>query len=146
MIYARLNPQISDGDRRLLLNAIDQNDASVLESFANQSRIVHVHQLNHLQHRTLYCVWCEDRVHASKGNCPPGYTSAGHWYFRHAVNKECHGEPSAIVPEAINPENHGCYLAMGHETLPGHSRRNCFCITSGSTYCHLALAAEPPCI
>ena len=146
MIYARLSAQISEDDRRQLLNAINQNDASVLESFTDQSRIVHVYKLQDLHDPTLYCLWCHDRVFPTRQNGPRRRKLTKDWYFKHASNNECIGNASVIISNAINPALHGCYAAMGCEKLPGRNRRNCRCITLGTSYCHLALAAEPPCL
>jgi len=129
MIYALTSSEVPGADRQVLVDAISEWNASVLEDFARRGVTRHVMDASGSE--KYYCFWCAGRVKRSRSNNPG--RAARPWHFDHMSNPggECQGQNS--------PPNQGCYIQLGHEDESQFRRQMCKCISdNGQTYCHHA--------
>jgi hypothetical protein len=137
MIYALVGSSASVADREAIAKAILTPDSIVLAQYAGRGTITHIMDIT--RHQTYFCIWCLDEVSPSSRNGPRGYQVANPWYFMHTTNNQCIGYQNQIGGGTyLNPRFQGCYVQMGCEQAPQRNRRDCQCISGGTTYCHHA--------
>lgn len=149
MIYALRNENQAAADCLEIAQAIENNDAGVIEQWVKARVIVHVKQANEMP-ESLYCIYCRDAVKPTADRPPKGRSAANPWHFEHDNLGDCIGRtrnPPALHALGIeNPANHGCYVLLGCEATPQRDRTACQTIIGGHTYCHLARTMMPPCV
>jgi len=137
MLYALLQKK-DRATRRAIAQAISQHDSQAIQPFVVGSLIVHVMNAATAT-GPLFCIYCLDRVLPTKANPPKGRQASNKWHFRHATINDCIGEIRAPLG-VLNPDRHGCYVALGCETVKGRKRKSCQTINhQGRTYCHLGV-------
>ena len=140
MIYALLKNQAAHRD---IVRAISEHDSRKLQSFVGKV-IIHVIDATTTT-GPFFCIYCQDQVSATNVRSPVGHKAQKPWHFQHKTNRKCIGE---IGPLGVqNPRDHGCYVALGCETVKDRNRADCQTIDkAGHTYCHLARTLSPPCV
>jgi hypothetical protein len=134
MVYALVRKNPSTRTRRAIANAIAQSDSQALQPFIGN---VIAHVMNTAAAtEPLFCIYCQDQVHRTLARPPRGRTATNAWHFEHDRNARCLGEVNAAIG-VLNPPRHGCYVALGCETVTGRNRGSCQTIDQGRTYCHL---------
>ena len=156
MIYALLDIELGEADRKRIAVAILARDRRVLRRFADDGKIIHIMDLNEQRPNIgpRHCIYCLDRLIASDYRGPKELVVAGFWHFEHATINDCIGRiRKSPVPHALgikNPANHGCYVELGCELDPEGrptewEREKCRTIEGGNTYCHTARRIDPSC-
>jgi hypothetical protein len=155
MIYALRTSRFPLPARMEIARAIQANDSQTIQRYVEQKAIVHI--LDVLYGPDLYCLFCRIPVFPTTQRYPQGHTASGPWYFEHKNMgdrpSECvgyvRGSNYAYSLGIVNPDYHGCYVAMGCEVdnagrpTEWH-RTRCRVLDVGRTYCHHA--AERGCL
>ena len=157
MIYALLHQDVAHADRSAMARAILNRDATTLQTHVSRGDIVHV--MDRTAASEFFCIYCLNSIFPTDARPPGGQRAQNPWHFEHArvgfKPGECVGKVRRPpIPHAIsvlNPDEQGCYIALGCETTAGGQRTNwnrtrCKTIESGRTYCHLGAGKLPPCV
>ncbi len=120
MVYASELKSLSIAERKRIARAIREHDRKALQPSVG-SGIVHVINQATIP-GSLYCIYCNDEVRAASQIHPKGHPANAAWYFRHTTKAGCIGSTSPALGY-INPPSHGCYVALGCESVAKRSRK-----------------------
>lgn len=154
MIYALVEEDTPCPTRRMVAQAILDNNSTLIGCFVRKGTIVHIMDVQ--DRHCLFCIHCCNPLFPSNRRPP---NAARPWHFEHRQTGHSPGECVGHVrrpptPHALgicNPRGHGCYIMLDRETDGNESptdqhRTMCKVIDNGHTFCHQAGQQIPPCI